>query len=229
MKKVRIILSLFVVLAFSVFVTSCGKDDPDPVEEPNLDCEGSLAQEGKLADGKISEFPYTITPTFTPSGYYENANQDVDFAYTCEDQNVTFVYTRPATAQYFGASFLNENKWDRYFSISTAATRITFEAKFDYNADVVLNAFAAGDKYGKVTLERKTTPVATPVWEKFTIDLLDTPDDFDGDASTDPLNPETTGFISPLGIIIEDVAHLTQGETVTIQLRNIKFETTPAP
>lgn len=230
MKKVKFILSLMTVLAFSAVMTSCGNDDPAPeevVETPNPDCEGSLAQEGTIVDGKITTFPFTITPTFTPSGYYAEGHQDVDFSYSCEDQNITFVFTKgPAAAPiWWGASFINAEDWDARFSIASTAAKITFEAKFDYNANVVFTPFPGvpNGPYGAVkTLAKATTPVATPVWEPITIDLTKTPVDYNG---TDA----ATGFVAPLGIVIENTGHLTEGQTVTIQIRNVKFETAPAP
>ncbi len=166
-----------------------------------------------MCDGdSICDLPYRLLSAFVPSGYWGGADATTTLTVdSCDEtpkypgQGMRIVYTGSG-GWGWGASFLNNDNWTGEFKVSPKAKKITFKVKTDYSANVTFNAFGDGALYGKVELIKLGVPV-TPVWEKFTITLLDMPDDFE----------------APLSIVIDNLTN-PNGQVVVVDIKDVLVE-----
>ena len=202
-------------LAICLFVlaVSCGKkQDPTPSTAVNTTTSGSTEYStmcGTAADS-VCNLPYRILSAFVPSGYWNTGETTTTFKLdSCGEipayagEGIRIVYTNHGG--YWGASFLNNNNWGGKFKVNPAATKITFNIRIDYSANVTFLAFGA-DTCGKKEFYPTGTPVANPVWEKVTIPLLKKP----------------ATFAAPLTVEIDGVTQ--SGKVTVVDIKDILIE-----
>jgi hypothetical protein len=207
------------MIGICALAISCSKNEPTPAavtnnntnNNNNTDNTGTHNQ--SLCDGSVDSictFPFYIMPYFVPSGYYQYSENTVIFGLDdaetpeFENQNIRIVYTW--NNGYWGASFLNDNRWDAAIKMKPGATKLSLYARINYSANVTFNAFS-NSAVGKKELYKKSSPVATPVWELVEIPLTNPP----------------ASFNTPLGIIIDGYTG-TNGDVITVDLKDIKIE-----
>ncbi len=169
----------------------------------------SATPDNGMCGDSICTLPFKILGVFLPSGFYDTGEQTTALlidscgeipAYPGEGLRIKYTHTN----NYWGAHFLNNNNWGGTFKVTPSASKITFNIKVDYSANVTFNAFGNAN-YGKVELYKKANPV-TPVWEKITI----------------PLSGKPATFSAPLNIIIDGVVGA--GVVTTVDIKDVLIE-----
>jgi hypothetical protein len=213
MKKRNWSLPLFIsvkVMLVIILITSCSKKDDTPAPADIVDTTNGNKQSSTLCNAdSICHLPYRIMAGFIPSGFYNSGDLTTTLTFDSigetpkyANEGLRIVYTCSG-GWGWGAHFLNNDNWSGVFKVSPKAKKITFYVRTDYSANVTFNAF--GDvQYGKVELY-ETTPVANPVWEKITIDLLGKP----------------ATFNAPLNIVIDGVAN---GDVTVVDIKDVLIE-----
>ena len=215
MKRISQYLSALVILlvCLTLLSVSCStKNDPAPSSKTNNNTTNSGSTEySTMCGDSICNLPYRVLSAFTPSGYWNTAETTTTLhpdscgetpAYAGE--GLCIVYTN--NGGYWGASFLNNNNWTPSFKVNPNATKITFNMKIDYSANITFLAFGS-DTYGKVEYYMQGTPVATPVWEKVTINLSAKP---------------TGAFAAPLTVEIDGVTQ--SGKVTVVNIKDVLIE-----
>ncbi len=208
MKKINQFTSAtmgILAICLVVLSVSCSKkQDPAPATPVTKTSTITSTEHSTMCGDTICNLPYRIASAFMPSGYWNTGETTATFtidscgetpAYAGEGMRI--VYTNHGG--YWGASFLNNNNWAGAFNVNPAATKISFNLRIDYSANITFLAFGR-DSCGKKEFYKIGTPLTAPVWEKVTISLLNKPKTFSA-----PLTVEIDGVVQSGKVTVVDI------------------------